>query len=81
MFLALAYVMIAGLGALLAHAMARRAAGPHLGVAYLRASLGLSASLVAIDLIIFVIFGIWPMPLGAAIVIGLLWPGLMLMIT
>jgi hypothetical protein len=81
MLLALAYAVIAGTGALFAHAALRRAATPHLGFAYLRAGLGFSASLVAVDLLIFVILGVWPIPLGAAIGIGLIWPGVMSMIT
>jgi len=81
MFFALAYIAVAGSGALVAHAIVRRVTGPNLGVAYLRVSLGVSASLVAIDLLVFVIFGVWPMPLGAAVVIGLLWPGVMMTIT
>ena len=79
MFFALAYIAVAGSGALVAHAIVRRATGPNLGVAYLRVSV--SASLVAIDLLVFVIFGVWPMPLGAAVVIGLLLPGVMMTIT
>ncbi len=81
MLSALAYIAIAGLGAPIAHVVMRRATGPNLGVAYLRAGLGLSAPLMAIDFLIFVIFGVWPMPLGAAIGIGLVWPGVMSMST
>lgn len=43
--------------------------------------MGLSASLVAIDLLVFMVFGVWSIPVGAAIGIGIIWPGVMTAIT
>lgn len=81
MLFALAYVLVAGATALLTHAWVHRSSKPQVGLAYLRASMGMSAALVAIDLLIFMVFGVWWMPVGAAIGIGIIWPGVMTAIT
>ena len=41
----------------------------------------MSFCLVAMDLLIFVIFGVFWMPLALAIGLGFIWPGVMLLIT
>ena len=81
MLFAVTYVVIAGASFLLLNAALHRSAKPHFGLAYLRASLGVSVCLVAMDLLIFLVFGFWWMPLALAVGLGFVWPGVMLAIT
>lgn len=72
--------MLAGSGFWFLSAGINRSARLHLGLVYLRSSLGLSFGLVAMVLLIRLMFGFWWMHPGLAALIGFAMPAAMMAI-
>jgi hypothetical protein len=81
MLVAAIYLLVAGSGFVLVQLVLRRSMMPRLGLAYLRASLGLSFCLVVIDILAVTFFGVWWIPLPLAMGLGFALPGVMLTMT
>jgi hypothetical protein len=74
MLFAAIYLVTAGAGFWLLRVSIDWSAKRHVGLAYLRASLGLSFCLVTMDLLIRVIFGLWWVHPGLAVFLGFFIP-------
>ena len=70
MLFAAIYLVMAGCGFWFLNAAMGRAAKPHFGLTYLRASLGWSFCFMAVAVLIRLVFGFWWMHPALAVVIG-----------
>lgn len=70
MYFAAIYLVMAGCGFWFLNAAINRAAKPHFGLAYFRASLGWSFCFMAVGVLIRLTLGFWWMHPALAVVIG-----------